>query len=169
MKKLFFFTLILFIASQLQINAQEINNLSQNKLDLSKAGLISVTIGGSFVVNGTFTAVMTDRVDQFITRIYSEYKSKFTGGIKETSILTMYDKELDNFAKRDIILKRFTGETVKIDLEKYRLTGDFRFNPYLKNDDVIPYLKYPRKRHMPAALSCANGPSCVGLKHDILS
>jgi len=137
MKKIILITLILITTSQLQINAQETNNLSQNKFDLAKAGIIGVTIGGSFIVNGTFPAVMTDRVDQFITRIYSEYKLQSLSGIKESSILMKYKNELENFAKRDIILKRFSGETVKIDLEKYRLTGDFKFNPYLKNDDVI--------------------------------
>lgn len=137
MKKIFLFTLILITVSQLKITAQEINNLSQNKLDLSKVGLIGVTIGGSFIVNGTFPAVMTDRVDQFITRIYSEYKLQLPGSIKESSAFIKYNNELESFAKRNIILKRFSGETEKVDLEKYRLTGDFKLNPYLKNDDVI--------------------------------
>jgi len=38
---------------------------------------------------------------------------------------------------RNITLKRTNGEELKLDLMKFRRTGDFVNNPYLKNDDVL--------------------------------
>ncbi len=100
---------------------------------------ISVTIGGSFIVNGSFPASPFERVDQFVTRIYNLYKAQMLGGIKEIRDLEEVQAKLGNFAQRDIILKRINEKDINIDLEKFRMTGDFKFNPYLKNDDVIIY------------------------------
>ncbi len=35
-------------------------------------GTISVTIGGSFPINGTYPALISERVDAFISRMYAE-------------------------------------------------------------------------------------------------
>ncbi|MDP4192644.1 MAG: hypothetical protein Q8858_13845, partial [Bacteroidota bacterium] len=48
-------------------------NLSSSSL-LSTG--ISVTVGGSFVVNGTFPASPLERVDQFVTRIFASYQTQ---------------------------------------------------------------------------------------------
>jgi polysaccharide biosynthesis/export protein len=80
---------------------------------------ISVSISGSFVVTGTFPASPQERISQFLTRTYLRVNSEV------------------RFAERNIILKRFTGETIPIDLLKFKATGDFSFNPYLKNEDLI--------------------------------
>ena len=42
-----------------------------------------------------------------------------------------------NYPIRNILLKRKNGEQIKIDLIKFRQTGNFDYNPYLKNDDVL--------------------------------
>lgn len=133
MKKIMLFLIMLAIVSS--VSAQDQN--SNYKNDLTRLSMISVTIGGSFIVNGTFPAVMTERADQFITRIFTEAKSQVLSGAKDEKLITKIKNEFANYARRDILLKRFTGETLKLDLEKFRLTGDFEFNPYLKNDDVI--------------------------------
>jgi protein involved in polysaccharide export with SLBB domain len=44
---------------------------------------------------------------------------------------------LPEYPKRAIRLKRVTGEETLVDLERFRLTGDFSYNPYLRNDDVL--------------------------------
>jgi protein involved in polysaccharide export with SLBB domain len=119
------------------ISAQDQNSSSNSKSDLAKASVISVTVGGAFIINGTFPALMTERADQFITRIFTEAKTQILSGAKDEKLMAKIKNEFDSYAKRDITLKRFTGEVIKLDLEKFRLTGDFKFNPYLKNDDVI--------------------------------
>ncbi len=108
---------------------------------------ISVTIGGNFVVNGTFSASPNERVDQFVTRIFSLGKTQRLSMISQED--PYYEgkavavvQELEKYPKRDIVLKRSNGETLKLDLEKFRLTGDFTHNPYLKNDDVLIFPKY---------------------------
>jgi protein involved in polysaccharide export with SLBB domain len=84
---------------------------------------ISVTIGGSFVVTGTFPAFPQERVSQFLTRIYLNAKS-----LKDVP---------GQFSQRNIILKRFNGEKIPIDLLRFETTGDFASDPYLKNEDLI--------------------------------
>lgn len=135
MKKIFVFILVL---SLVNISfAQDQSTISSSKNDLVKTSLISVTIGGAFIVNGTFSALMTERVDQFITRIFTEASSNVLSSFKDEKQMSVIKNEINSYAKRDITLKRYSGEIVKIDLEKFRLTGDFKYNPYLKNDDVI--------------------------------
>lgn len=140
MKKIFL--LIVALSTMKSVYSQEINSSSVTKSDQAKASVISVTIGGSFIINGTFPAFMTERVDQFITRIFSEAKSQVLAGTKDEKLMTKIKNEIESYAKRDILLKRFSGEIIKLDLEKFRLTGNFKFNPYLKNDDVIIFPAY---------------------------
>lgn len=135
MKKIILFLIALTIVNS--ASAQDQNSSSNSKSDLARASLIGVTIGGSFIINGTFPALMTERADQFITRIFTEAKTQVLAGAKEEKLMAKIKNEFASYAKRDISLKRFSGEVIKLDLEKFRLTGDFKFNPYLKNDDVI--------------------------------
>jgi protein involved in polysaccharide export with SLBB domain len=135
MKKIFL--LILAFTFVNVVYSQDLNSISSSKADLAKASLIGVTVGGSFIINGTFPASMNERADQFITRIFTEAKAQALAGAKDDRLMTKIKNEFESYAKRGIILKRFSGEIIKLDLEKFRLTGDFKFNPYLKNDDVI--------------------------------
>lgn len=96
---------------------------------------ISVTVGGNFLVNGTFAAMPTERVDQFITRICLEVtKSQST---KLPDIVEV----LKSYPSRGIVLIRSSGEKFNVDLAKFRLTGNFQYNPYLRNDDVLIFPK----------------------------
>jgi protein involved in polysaccharide export with SLBB domain len=131
------------------------NNLSS----ILNPSLISVTIGGDFIVNGTFPASMTERVDQFITRIYNEARenvlSKLTSDpytIKKTV------DDLERYSLRNIQLKRASGEKVQIDLIKFRRTGDFSWNPYLKNDDVIIFAPSDLERNFFQVSGAVNNP-----------
>lgn len=142
MKKIILF---IVLANFVILNAQETNNSLSSKNDLFKMNIISVTIGGAFITNGSFPASMTERVDQFITRIFTEAKAKLAGSIKDDEVLVKLKNEMENFARRDITLKRFSGEIIKLDLDKFRLTGNFDNNPYLKNDDVLIFPAYDIK------------------------
>ena len=98
---------------------------------------INVTIGGSFIVNGTFQASPTERIDNFVTRIFNTAKLPYLSQVRDINSFSRISKEIDEYALRDIKLKRFSGEVISIDLQKFRLTGDFNYNPYLHNDDVL--------------------------------
>lgn len=127
--------LVIFI---LDVDAQLNQNLGlNNNNDLFQMGTINVTIGGEFVVTGTFPALITERVDGFITRMYDQVRQEEMKGTTDPSLLQQIDKKLNNYVLRSITLKRVSGEILKIDLEKFRMNGDFANNPYLKNDDVI--------------------------------
>ncbi len=110
---------------------------SKERTQLNLTPTISFTIGGNFFVTGTFKAYPNERVDELVSRIIQMIILNNTRDPMTTL------KEIENYPTRDIILRRSTGEIIKIDLEKFRLTGDFTYNPYIKNDDVIifPYYK----------------------------
>ncbi len=118
-------------------NAQMDNNLNLNNNNILQMGAISVTIGGEFVATGTFPALITERVDAFITRMYDQAAQGITKTTNDPALLEQLQKKLDNYVLRNITLIRSTGEVLHLDLQKFRLNGDFANNPYLKNDDVI--------------------------------
>lgn len=127
--------IILFLASL--IKAQEQNSNAKNQFSTDKLNLISVTVGGSFIVNGTFPASITERADQFITRLFNEARNAALNVARDEVSQAKAVEQIAKYSRRDITLKRLNGEVIKLDLEKFRLTGDFKYNPYLKNDDVI--------------------------------
>lgn len=110
-----------------------------NNTDLTNIGTISVTIGGSFPINGTYPALITERVDAFVSRMYAEAVDLTLQAATDPEVYRKLKEKLSNYALRGIKLIRSNGDIVQIDLQKFRLTGDFSYNPYLKNDDVIVF------------------------------
>ncbi len=125
---------LLFIFFSTGIFAQIDDNTVNQMMSLSA---ISVTVGGEFIVNGTFPASSTERVDQFITRIYNEAKLQNLSLARDATSLAKLKEEIGDYAKRNIKLVSADGEVKFLDLEKFRLTANFDENPYLKNGDVI--------------------------------
>jgi len=125
---------------------------------LLKAGTISITIGGDFIVTGSFPALVTERVDQLVSRIYVEIKSNIIRTTTDPALLAKAIKELDDFSLRGIKLKRSSGEEIILDLQKFRLTGDFANNPYLRNDDVIVFPENDIERNFFTVEGAVNSP-----------
>ena len=120
------------------INLTVFPQFSQDQLsksNLTSIGTISVTIGGSFPLNGTYPAFITERVDAFVSRMYVEAIDITLQVTSDPDLYRKLKQQLNNFALRGITLKRANGEEVEVDLQKFRLTGEFGYNPYLKNDD----------------------------------
>jgi len=131
-KALLCFSLLFFLNAYPQFSQEK-----NVKSDLMGAGAISVTIGGNFPLNGTFPAFITERVDEFVSRMYAQAVDLTLKVISDPVIYRKLKEELSDYALRGIKLKRTSGEEVILDLQKFRLHGDFTNNPYLKNDDVI--------------------------------
>lgn len=129
-KNVILMTIIVFS----QVIAQDDNSKEKNMLNSS---MISVTIGGSFLITGTFPAYINERVDQFVTRIFNSAKKEIVGNIPNPTSIPAIKKQLEQSALRGIILKRADGTIFTIDLEKFRINGNFINNPYLKNDDIL--------------------------------
>ncbi|MBK7265677.1 MAG: SLBB domain-containing protein [Ignavibacteriales bacterium] len=112
--KSFFLSLVLF---SLVVSAQTTKEkipmgISENKL--------SISVVGNPVLSGSYPAAPGERVDQFLTRIiYNGTPYKIT------------------VCLRNIKIKKPAGSEVTIDLQKFRINGDIRENPYLANDDII--------------------------------
>jgi len=132
MKFKFLIVTILFSGMLFAQNMSDMQNSSM--LALNK---ISVTVGGDFVTNGTFPASATERVDEFVTRTYNEYRIAMLATTKDARSLAALKSEIDEYAERGIILKHMDGSEQKIDLKKFRLSADFTDNPYLLNGDVL--------------------------------
>lgn len=149
-----FFVLTLFISTTYPQFTQDTRTSS----DLLGAGKISVTIGGTFPINGTFPALITDRVDEFITRMYAEAVDLTLRINSDPEIYRKLMQELSNYALRGIKLKRASGEEINVDLQKFRLNGDFLNNPYLKNDDVIVFPANDISRNFFSVSGVVNNP-----------
>ncbi|MCH8034708.1 MAG: SLBB domain-containing protein [Bacteroidetes bacterium] len=128
--------IILLLIATAFANAQVLDNRLNNANLLSTA-TISVTIGGDFPVTGSFPAFISDRVDQLVTRLYLEARERAVRTSNDPQIIRKVESKLNNYSLRGIILKRNTGEEISVDLQRFRITGDFNYNPYLKNDDVL--------------------------------
>ncbi|MBN8705012.1 MAG: SLBB domain-containing protein [Bacteroidetes bacterium] len=132
-----FVGLIIFLSSFGQSFSQDSDESSSRSSSLMSMmpsmGTISITVGGEFPVTGTFIASPTERVDQFVTRMVATLSKEF-----KNPWLSGDDNAI---AKRGIQIKRADGSVIQIDLLKYRLTGDLKLNPYLKNDDLILFPK----------------------------
>jgi len=121
--------------------SQILNDNPQNNSLLSSV-TISVTVGGTFPFKGTFPALMTERLDEFITRLYNEAVDLTLRTTNDPELYRKAKEQVSRFSLRGIKLKRITGEEIIIDLQKFRLNGNFENNPYLKNDDVIIFPSY---------------------------
>lgn len=128
------------------------------KSDLMKIGAISVTIGGSFPINGTYPAFITERVDAFISRMYAEAIDLTLQVTSDPDLYRKLKKQLNDFALRGITLIHADGEKQEVDLQKFRLTGDFTYNPYLKNDDVIVFPANDLSRNFFSVWGIVNNP-----------
>ena len=152
-----FFVITLLLTPLLFAQQSEQQSLKQSNLSMLQP--ITVTIGGDFIVNGSFPAVTSERLDQFITAIYTEAQQKALGSLNQLETIKQVGKEVSKYALRDITLKRSNGEIVKIDLLKFRLTADFKFNPYLMNDDVIIFPSYDNERNIVDISGAVNKPT----------
>lgn len=129
------YILAFFVASFSLLIAQTTDRTQSSSMVV--ATTISVTIGGQFPITGTFPASVTERVDQFVSRMYNQSVERSLRTATDQTMLEKLKKELSDYSLRGIILKRANGEEIILDLAKFRIDGDFKNNPYLKNDDVI--------------------------------
>ncbi len=153
-KVIFIFSLFLFVALA---NAQETTKTTSSSLTLPNPA-ISVTIGGDFVINGTFPAYISERVDAFVTRMYNQAREYALRNITDPKLLQTITKKLDDYSLRNITLKRADGTVLHLDLMKFRLNGDFANDPYLKNDDVLIFAPIDLSRDFFTVSGAVNNP-----------
>jgi polysaccharide biosynthesis/export protein len=137
--------------------AQNDREKDQTPSTINTGAAISVTVGGAFPLNGTFEASPLERVDQFVTRVVMlararQLSSGYSPGLGEDAM----DRMADPFARRNIRLKRMSGDDQVVDLERFRLTGDFKYNPYLKSDDVLVFPAIDREREFVSISGAVN-------------
>jgi len=149
------FALILYSVSA-QDSRSDGSNSGNAMLALQQ---ISVTIGGEFIVNGSFPAFATERVDQFVTRIYNQYHLALLTTTKDERSLIALKEEIDEYPDRGIVLKHFNGSEEIIDLQKFRLTADYDENPYLLNGDVLIFPQLDWERNFIEVEGAVNKPN----------
>lgn len=158
--------ILLIILSASVIFSQTTEKVSQFNIPLT----ISVSIAGQFPVTGSFMAGFSERVDQFVTRIHTEALQRTLGTVNQEYLIEKIKKEFSNYSLRGITLKRADGASMIIDLQKFRINGDFNNNPYLKNDDVLIFPPYDIERNFFAIYGAVNSPGkYVFLEGDKLS
>ncbi|MEJ5351272.1 MAG: SLBB domain-containing protein [Melioribacteraceae bacterium] len=153
------FIYLILMITYLSISAQEIEQTTSKSLQTTVMQPITVTVGGNFVVTGSFTAFRTQRLDHFITTLFNQAQEASIGAVNKPELIRQIKKELQKYPLRDITLKRADGTVLKIDLLKFRLTGDFNYNPYLMNDDVIIFPSYDEKKNIIDISGAVNNPT----------
>ncbi len=151
------YLIVLFILFTVLLNAQVLDDRS-NTNNLFNNAAISVTIGGDFPVTGSFPTFISERVDQFVTRLFLESKARSTRTTDDPKIIKEIEDKFSDYSLRGIKLKRSTGEELLLDLQKFRITGDFIYNPYLKNDDVIIFPAVDLDRNFVRVIGAVNYP-----------
>lgn len=151
------FVIFLTLLSMSTLKAQDISEYAQSS-SLAGLNMIGVTIGGEFIITGSFPASSTERLDQFVTRIFNQGKANILATTRER-IDQQYLAELETtYPLRDIKLVRANGEERIIDLLRFRLTGNFEHNPYLLNDDVIIFPAVDIERNFFTIAGAVNSP-----------
>jgi protein involved in polysaccharide export with SLBB domain len=156
MKKSLLVIIIIFLTASLP--AQVLDG-KLNNTNLFSTATISVTIGGDFPVTGSFPAFISERVDQFITRLYLDARARSVRTTDDPKIIKEIEDKLNDFSLRGIMLKRSTGEELQLDLLRFRITGNFIYNPYLKNDDVLIFPANDIKRNFFSVTGSVNNPN----------
>ena len=156
LKNLFLFFFFAASLSFAQVSLNESSNGSNAMMALQK---ISVTVGGEFIVNGTFPASVTERLDEFITRTYNQYRLALLTTTKDARSLTELREETDEYAERGIILKHRDGSEQTIDLKNFRLTANYKDNPYLLEGDVIVFPPLDWERNFIEVEGAVNKPT----------
>ena len=148
---------VLLFVLALCINAQDESSYSRKSNSLSELSMaMSVTVGGNFVVTGTFPAAPGERADQFITRLFTQAKSEKLALVKDYEKQQEILKNLDELPNRNIKLRKNNGNEIIIDLVKFRLTGDFKYNPYLSHEDVLIFPAYNNEKDFISVLGAVN-------------
>ena len=141
-RKISFALFIFFIIAAIcEISAQSNLKIAQSNEEIAASSQIAVSIVGGSPANGTFVASPYERVDQFVTRLADKLAAIPFG-----------------FPLRDITIKHFDGSTGKIDLQKFRILGDFQDNPYLKNQDVLIFPYYDASRGFVYVMGAVSNP-----------
>lgn len=155
MRKIVLILITILISS---LNGQDNSKSNTTSQSMMTASAISVTVGGTFIVNGTYPASPFERVDLFVTRLFNMAKLQRLSGITDRNAIEVMSTKMDNVARRNIKLKRNNGEILTIDLEKFRLTGDFKENPFLQNEDVLIFPSVDIERGFVSIDGAVNSP-----------
>ena len=109
MKKILIVGFIIIVS--LYSYAQVLDNQT-NKSELLSNATISVTIGGVFPINGSFPAFISERVDNFVTRMYTQAVQTFMSNARDSLTIIQTKNLLENYSLRGIRLKRSNGEEI---------------------------------------------------------
>ncbi|MBE2278997.1 MAG: SLBB domain-containing protein [Ignavibacteriaceae bacterium] len=133
MKRLFFSLIAILCLSQVLISQSQDNQ----ERPPNTAVTFPVTIGGDFLITGTFQSYPGERLDQFVTRMYIQSQENIIARSYDIESRLEAIETIDKAPLRGIKLLRADGSKLDIDLLKFRNTGDFKHNPYLERDDIL--------------------------------
>ena len=141
------------------------NKNIQIDIELERIRQFKVLVSGQFENAGFFTVTPMTRVSDLYNNIVSDYNERMKSTYKEKvdrtyseslgmqSILAVddfysrklgtehtFESEVDKLSKRNILIIR-NGDTLDVDLERFKVNGDLKFNPYINQNDIIkiPY------------------------------
>lgn len=126
-------------------------------LSIYRPRRVLFTVEGNYLYNGNYTLPASFRISTALSAIENMAKD----GEKQALIAMNLERSADknrrlqqqlsgsgfganaNFNARNIIIVRNDGKTEHVDIEKSKVTGDVKLNPYLRENDniILPFPK----------------------------
>ena len=137
------------------------NKNIQINIELERIRQFKVLVSGQFENAGFFTVTPMTRVSDLYNLLVSDYNERMKSTYKEKvdrtyseslgmqSILAVddfysrklgtenkFENEIDKLSRRNILIFR-NGDTLNVDLEKFKVDGQLELNPYINQNDII--------------------------------
>ncbi len=147
-----------------------------DQTQLLQARKITVSVTGAVKNPGSYIFNSSDRVDRAIqmAELYDQLMKQ--DRIDQLSKSEIIERKLDKFKpddvyirdvkenerpRRNVLLYRRTGEVIKVDIPKYFVTKEERWNPFLFDGDIIFVPRFDKKKDLIAVYGGVNVPGQI--------
>jgi protein involved in polysaccharide export with SLBB domain len=147
-----------------------------DQTQLMQARKISVSVTGAVKNPGSYIFNSSDRVDRAIQMAEQYDQLMKQDKIDQYNKSDMFERKIDKFKpddvnipdikaeekpRRNVLLYRRKGEVIKVDIPKYFVTKDERWNPFLFEGDIIFVPRFEKKKDMFAVYGGVNVPGQI--------
>jgi protein involved in polysaccharide export with SLBB domain len=179
----FLFTCIMTLQAQTTIDPLKSNsNFNASKMfesdqtQFSQLRKISVSVTGAVKNPGSYIFNSSDRVDRAIQMAEQYDQLMKQDKIDQYNKSDIFERKIDKYKpddvnipdikseekpRRNVLLYRRTGEVIRVDIPKYYVTKDERWNPFLFEGDIIFVPRFEKKKNMFAVYGGVNVPGQI--------
>jgi protein involved in polysaccharide export with SLBB domain len=147
-----------------------------DQTQLMQARKISVSVTGAVKNPGSYIFNSADRVDRAVQMAEQYDQLMKQDKIDQYNKSDIFERKIDKYKpddvnipdikaeekpRRNVLLYRRTGEVIRVDIPKYYVTKDERWNPFLFDGDIIFVPRFEKKKDMFAVYGGVNVPGQI--------